>query len=315
VKKWFLLVFVFALLVSLTTQLSFFQKEKNWLKFSPVDEPLVGDLSVDQLTAHSWVVVDLASGSLLVGKNPNIAFPFASLTKIVTALVAYGHFDLDEVLVIDKPYWVGRHMGLVVGEKVKVIDLLAGLLIHSANDAAYALAENYPGGQKAFVLQMNNWVGKQGLERTHFVNFSGEKDSNHYSTAYDLAQLARIFWQTPIFRQLVELEEKVVYSVDGFREHRLQTTNELLKIAPEARGLKTGWTQQAGECFVGLFEIFPKDKQKSHSARQVVTVVLGSQNRFEETLKILDWVKNNVAWEDHSATHSIEIAGTKAKKL
>ncbi|MBL7078423.1 D-alanyl-D-alanine carboxypeptidase [Candidatus Shapirobacteria bacterium] len=310
-KKWLLLSFIFVFLVTLGTQFYFSSFKKEWINFTPVDEPLVEAKAVNSLTARSWLAVDLESGAFLGGKNIDIAFAPASLTKIVTALVAFEHYDLDRILVVGKEYRVGRHMGLVSGEKIKAVDLLSGLLIHSGNDAAYTLAGNYPGGEKAFVERMNQWVKERGFKRTHFVNFDGEEDENHYSTAADLAQLARLLWQNPVLRQMVGLEEKVVMSSDGRYEHRLQTTNELLDLAPEARGLKTGWTEQAGECFVGLFEIISQDDKQ---ARFIITVVLGSEDRFGETLEILNWVKKGVIWKDHSATHSVEIAETKAVK-
>jgi len=312
VKKWLFSIFIFIFLVILLPQFySSSVKKKNWISFTPKSEPLVKSSFPKTLTARSWIVVDLESGSLLGGENMEVAFAPASLTKIVTALVVLEHYDLDQVLEVKEEYRVGRHMALVQGEKIKVIDLLSGLLIHSGNDAAYTLASNYPGGTKAFIARMNQWVREKGFSRTHFVNFDGEEDENHYSTALDLSQLGRIFWQESVLRQLVELGEKVVESTDGRYQHRLQTTNELLELAPEARGLKTGWTEQAGECFVGLFEIVDEENSQSHF---VITVILGSEDRFGETLSILNWIKNSVSWQDHSAIHSIEVAETKPAK-
>ncbi len=306
-----MLTFIFVFLVVLGTQFYFSSFKNKWISFSPVDEPLIKSDFSDSLTARSWLAVDLESGTFLGGKNTDVAFAPASLTKIVTALVALEHYQLDQVLEVKNEYRVGRHMGLVKGEKIKVIDLLFGLLIHSGNDAAYTLANNYPGGEKAFVERMNQWIEKKGFKRTHFVNFDGEEDENHFSTAADLVQLARLFWQNLLLRQMVGLEEKVVVGVEGRYEHRLQTTNELLDLTSEARGLKTGWTEQAGECFVGLFEIGNEDDEQSHL---VVTVILGSEDRFRETLKILNWIKEDVAWKNYSETHSTEVAETKAVK-
>ncbi|MFH1601948.1 MAG: serine hydrolase [Candidatus Shapirobacteria bacterium] len=284
--------------------------QKNWVGFIPQQEAVLQKKFNDNLTARSWMVLDLQSGQVLTAKDPNIAFAPASLTKIATALVALDYYDLDKVLEVKERYWVGRHMGLLRGERIKVIDLLFGLLVHSANDAAYNLASNYSGGVSAFVEKMNLWVKEKGLERTHFANFDGEEDENHYSTAADLAKLARIFLQNPLLAQIVDLEEKVVSDISGSHRHYLQTTNELLGQSGEIRGLKTGWTEQAGECFVGLFEI-----EESGQAHPVLTVVLGSNDRFGETLTLLNWAKESISWKDHSATHSLEIAGTKAVKL
>ena len=108
------------------------------------------------------------------------------------------------------------------------------------------------------------------------------------------------------------LPQKTVWSVDGKISHQLETTNQLLPVLGENRGLKTGWTNQAKECFVGYFEIF---SSPFSPGREILTVVLGSDDRFGETVKLLRWVKNNVVWRDYSENHSLEIAGTKATKL
>lgn len=286
-------------------------KTDRWIEFSPASEPVVKSKFSENLTARSWLVLDLESGTLLAGENFYTALPPASLTKIVTALVILDHFSLDQVLTVDKEYLVGKTMGLVAGEKIKAIDLFTGLLVHSANDAAWVFANSYPEGEKAFIEEMNHYARARGLTRTHFVNFDGEEDDNHYSTAYDLGQLARIMLEEPLVRELIQIRKKTVSGLNGRLSHELETTNQLLDLIPEARGLKTGWTQQAGECFVGYFEI---DVPSDSRSRDLITVLMGSGDRFNETLKILNWVKSSVVWEDHSATHSIEIAGTKAEK-
>jgi len=292
--------------------LSPFKKQDfGWVEFFPVPKPKVEAKFEQKLSAKSWLVMDVKSGSVLEGKDFNLSLPPASLTKIVTALVALKHYSPDQVLLVTQEYPVGRTMGLKAGERLKVIDLLTGLLVHSANDAAYVLASNYPQGTKGFVKQMNLYVQQRGLRRTHFVNFDGEEDEGHYSTAYDLAQLARLLLQQPTARQLMQIRQKTVSDLAGKEEHLLETTNQLLEIVPEAKGLKTGWTQQAGECFVGYFEVLDKKQALPH---EVITVLLGSQDRFGETIRLLNWVKDKVVWEDYSPTHSIETAGTKPKK-
>ncbi|MCD6225670.1 D-alanyl-D-alanine carboxypeptidase [bacterium] len=280
--------------------------------FTPSPRPLVKASFEESLSARSWLVMDVKSGTVLAGKNINVSFPPASLTKIATAIVALNHYSLDEVLTVDKEYPVGRTMGLQKGERIKVIDLLAGLLIHSANDAAYVLAAHFPGGEKAFVGEMNSLVQRMGLKRTVFENFDGEEAIRHYTTAFEIARLARRLLRFPIARELVILPQKTVWSVDGKISHQLETTNQLLPVLGENRGLKTGWTNQAKECFVGYFEIF---SSPFSPGREILTVVLGSDDRFGETVKLLRWVKNNVVWRDYSENHSLEIAGTKATKL
>jgi D-alanyl-D-alanine carboxypeptidase len=182
-------------------------------------------------------------------------------------------------------------MGLKKGEKLTVFDLYLGLLVHSANDAAFVLADNYPGGVVGFIEAMNNKASLLGLYRTHFVNFDGEEDLNHFTTALDIARLSRILLKNELFSTIVELDSAVVRSIDGAIEHRLETTNQLLGVVPEIKGLKTGWTDQAGECFVSYLQL-----EKDGKTRRLVTVVLASTDRFGETENLLDWVKKSVFW-------------------
>jgi len=295
----------------------FFNQKRlfNQINFVSKPQPIVKERFEEKLSAKSWLVMDVESGTLLSGENFYVSFHPASLTKIVTALVALEHFSPDQVLTVRQNYSVGRVMGLATGEKIKVIDLMSGLLIHSANDAGYVLADSYSGGTIAFIKRMNDFVKERGLTRTHFDNFSGENDLSHYSTAYDLAQLARIFLKEPLIKELIQLRKEVVAGVDGDLIHQLETTNQLLGTVSEARGLKTGWTDQAKECFIGYFVIQPLDgiEKQSGEEREIITVVMGSDDRFGETMEVLNWVKESVVWQDYSETHSIEIAGTNPK--
>lgn len=256
---------------------------------------------ISSLSAKSFLVIDFDSGKIIIANHPDLALPPASLTKLLTALVAVEYYQLDDVLEVDKEYRIGKNMGLVVGERIKVFDLLLGLLIHSANDAAYVLARNYPGGERAFIKRMNQKAREIGLRRSNFVNFDGEEDLGHYSTPWDLAQLARVFLKDPVFKGIVQMKRKTVFSADKRFVHQLENTNELLGKIWENKGVKTGWTQEAGECFIGYFEF---------DGRRIITVVLKSKNRFEDTKTLFEWVKENVRWQDYSLIHSGEIAET-----
>jgi len=292
-------------------QKSFFSQ----INFVPKSQPVIKKKFEKKLSARSWLVMDVESGTLLSGENFYVSFHPASLTKIVTALVALEHFSPDQSLTVRQSYLVGRTMGLVAEEKIKVVDLLSGLLIHSANDAGYVLADSYSGGATAFIERMNEFVKERGLTRTHFDNFSGENDPSHYSTAFDLVQLARIFLKEPLIKELIQLRKKVVVDVDGKFIHQLETTNQLLGTVPETRGLKTGWTDQAKGCFIGYFLIQPPDgvEKQNGKEREVITVVMGSDDRFGDTVEILNWIKEGIVWQNYSETHSIEIAGTNPK--
>jgi len=289
-----LLTIMTALLVVAVS--SFFVKEtvlREKIEFSSSSLPVVAKPPRPYLTAKAYLVLDADSGTLLAWRNRGWALPPASLTKIVSALVVLDKYSLDEVLVVDRAYSVGRNISLAEGERMRAGDLLRALMIHSANDAAYVLAANYPGGVAGFVEAMNEKVNKLGFKRTSFINFDGEEDNGHFSTAFELAQLARLLVEDPFLAETVQLSEAEIYDIDGRVVHQLETTNELLGVMPEIKGLKTGWTQQAGECFIGLFE-FEKDGRQ----RRVLTVILGSRDRFGETKKLAKWVKGNVSWQD-----------------
>lgn len=256
------------------------------LPFRKSAEPLI-------VSAKSFLILDEDSGEILVSKDEDVALPPASLTKIITALVSLDYYSLDQVIVVDKVYPIGRNMGLVEGEKLKVVDLMQGLLIHSANDAAYVLAKNYPGGTEKFIEAMNLKAEALGLRRTRFVNFDGEEDDGHYSTAFELAQMARLLIGNDFMAETVQKTGAVVTDQEGKNSHKLETTNELLGVIPEIRGLKTGWTEQAGECFIAYFEL-----EKDGGKRGIITAVLGSSDRFGETEKMVAWVKRNISWRD-----------------
>jgi serine-type D-Ala-D-Ala carboxypeptidase (penicillin-binding protein 5/6) len=263
----------------------------NFFNFQPIDQPVVENDKIDDLSALSYVVVDIDSGSVLLSKNENVSLPPASVTKIMTALVAADYYSKKDVVEVKSDYPIGRNMGLKKGEQFTVFDLYLGLLVHSANDAAFVLADNYPGGVDSFIEAMNNKASLLGLSRTHFTNFAGEEDLDHFTTALDIAKLSRLFLKNELFSTIVELDSAVVRSVDGIGEHQLETTNQLLGVVPEIKGLKTGWTNQAGECFVSYFQLEEEGK-----TRRLVAVILASNDRFGETKRLLEWVKNNVFW-------------------
>lgn len=240
------------------------------------------------LTAKSSVVMDVPSSVIMYQNYPNLALPQASTTKIMTAIVSLESYLLDDVVTVGDRYWEGQSIKLDVGEQVTVENLLYGLLVYSANDAAEVLAAHYPGGRVKFVEEMNNKAVRLNLKNTHFVNPTGIDEIGQYSSALDLARLSAFAIQIPMFSQIVSTKNIVVESIDKKYIYSLSNINTLLFNNPFVKGIKTGWTLLAGECFVGLAE---KD------GRQVITVVLGSTDRFGETSRLIDWVFNNFVWE------------------
>ncbi len=280
------LIIVSGSIISLGWKSEFLSQEK--LDFRPQDLPLVDQtVSLPKLTARSVIVVDRSSGTILFQKSPQLKLHPASITKIATAITALESYALDEVITVNQPYLVGRVMGLESGERITVKNLVYGLLIHSANDAAFVLAGQDQKRINKFVNRMNNFIVQLGLKNTHFANFDGEDDLNHYSSAFDLAQLARRALLNKVFAQAVRTKSMVVRDVEGKINHQLEATNELLGLIPEIRGIKTGWTPQAGECFIGLINFGNHD---------LITVVLDSQDRFEDTKRLIFWAKQAVSW-------------------
>lgn len=271
------------------------------ISFQPKPLPVVSRfVSPPDLVAQSALIVDVDSGTVLFQKKPHLKLHPASITKMATAIVALETYPLDEAVKVDRAYLVGRNMGLQNGETISVENLIYGLLVHSANDAAFVLAGQEENRIRNFVNRMNNFIVQLGLENTYFVNFDGEDDQNHYSTAFDLAHLARWALKNKTFVQAIRTKEMTATDIQGKIVHHLETTNELLDLIPEVKGIKTGWTPQAGECFVGLVQL---------EGRQLITVVLKSNDRFAETKRLIQWAKEAVSWQDYS-THSTEIAGT-----
>lgn len=240
-----------------------------------------------ELSAKSVLVVDLPSWVVMYEKNPNLRLLPASTTKIMTALVALDYYHPEQVLEVPDVFREGQDIKLQKGEKMTVENLLYALLVASANDAAETLAANYPGGRGNFIEAMNQKVASLRLLNTHFVNPTGIDEEGQYTSASDLARLAKIAIQNPVFARIVATDKVVVYSQDLKIAHPMSNINLLLGKVPGIRGIKTGWTINAGECLVGIDE---------RDGRKVITVVLGSQDRFGETEKLFDWVFGNFQW-------------------
>ncbi|OGG18539.1 hypothetical protein A3D78_01840 [Candidatus Gottesmanbacteria bacterium RIFCSPHIGHO2_02_FULL_39_14] len=239
------------------------------------------------LTAESIVVKDIDSGMTLYAKNENkLLFP-ASTTKVMTALVILDEYGLDDIVTVKTVINNGRRMNLVMGEKLTVEALLYGTLVHSANDAAYTLAENYPGGVDAFVMQMNNKAQSLGLNNTHFTNPVGFDDPSHYTSASDLTRLAVFALKNKIIDKIVSTKSITVSDISYTYFHELQNVNQLLGKVAGIAGLKTGYTENAGEVLISKLK---KNDQT------ILIVVLKSADRFAETVALIDWVFNNFQW-------------------
>jgi D-alanyl-D-alanine carboxypeptidase (penicillin-binding protein 5/6) len=195
-------------------------------------------------------LVELKSGRVLLEKNATRRLPPASLTKIMTALIALESAPLQDVVKIDQRA-VAHHSSYSFrpGEEFLLRDLVTAMLVVSANDACEAVAWHVGGDDQGFVSMMNERALLWGLKNTHFSNPCGFDAPEHYSTAADLAKLTERALQEPIFSMIVRTVVRDISTVNGTRRMSLHSTNELL-ADPEVTGVKTGYTSRAGRCLI-----------------------------------------------------------------
>lgn len=256
--------------------------------FSPAPLPVRKLSTFPVLSAQAALVTDLRSATVLYEKNPDEQLPPASTTKIVTALVALDAYSLDDVLTVGSFSVAGKKMGLSADEQMTVENLLYGLLVYSANDAAEVLARNYFGGRAAFVEAMNQKAASLGATSSVFKNPSGLDEEGHVATARDLGKIATFAMRNPVFAKIVSTQEYEAFSVDHAKNYKLANINELLGKVPGVIGVKTGWTEAAKEALVTYVD---------RDGKQLVVVVLASSDRFGETEELIDWSFSNYTWE------------------
>src|SRR5919206_3653349 len=232
-----------------------------------------------KLDAAAWALVDANTGIYLAGKNPDERLPVASTTNVMTALVTMDGADLNEEVAItpQAERFVGSvysNAGLIQGERLSVGELLEAALIPSATEADYTLAQHLGGGSvEAFVEQMNHKADSMGLKNTHFENPAGLDQRGHYSSAKDLATIARAAMKYPVFDDIVNTEQTTITTQN--RAIALTNTNNLLYIYPPADGVKTGTSPAAGPCLVSS----AKEGDESYIA--VLLDAAGEEYRFD----------------------------------
>jgi len=223
-------------------------------------------------------LVDLKSGRVLLEKNATRRLPPASLTKVMTALVAMEAASPQQVVQVDRRALVHRSsLKLHAGEEFLLRDLLTAMLVTSANDACQAVALHVGGEADRFVAMMNERARALGLRDTHFANACGFDAPDHYSTAADLAKLTEQALQVPAISMMVRTVIREIASVDGKRQVPLRSTNELL-LDPDVTGVKTGYTSKAGRCLIAsMFK----------DGHQLLLVGLNFMDRWEQATQLL----------------------------
>ena len=235
-------------------------------------------------TADSAIVVDARDGTVMFAKRPDAVRSIASTTKLMTALLALEKADPNDVFTA--PAYSAQpaesRINLREGERMTVDDLLHALLLESANDAAVALAENISGSRQAFVDEMNARAQELGLDHTSYANPIGLDQAGNYSSAQDLATLARVLLRNRRFARIVDMPSATLES--GIRPRTVRNRNDLVGQYPWVDGVKTGYTLNAGNVLVGAAARGPRAR--------VVSVVLGEPTeatRDGDTLTLLGW--------------------------
>lgn len=237
--------------------------------------------SPQNLTAKSAIVIEASTGEVLYEKNARERRYPASTTKIMTIITALEAGNTNDVVTVgaSAANTEGSSMGLAPDEKIKLEDLLYGLALVSGNDAAVAIAEHISGSVGKFAGLMTDKARKIGAVRTHFTNSSGLPDSDHYTTADDLARIAAYGYKNPKFAEIVGTVLKEIPRAHS-RGETYYNENKLLQIYNGANGVKTGYTEAAGRCLVAAAK---------RGNIQLITVVLDADYMFTDSMNLLDY--------------------------
>ena len=262
------------------------------------------------VAAKAALLIDLNTGRTVYEQDADERVYPASLTKIMTCLIALENGNLSDVITIDEAALAGLDqdssvVGLQVGEQITLEDLLYCMMVHSGNDAANAVAEYIAGSTADFVRMMNERAYALGCKDTHFNNPHGLHDESHYTTARDLARITQAALKSENFRQIVDTAEYVIPESATGQEHKLKTTNLLIYEStgnslyyPRATGVKTGYTSAAGRCLVATAE---------DDGIRFLSVLCGAKTTilesgdllmesFPETIKLLDYGFDNFSY-------------------
>lgn len=236
------------------------------------------------------ILIDADTGQVLGAKNPDVKLPMASTTKIMTALIALEKGSLDDTITLSEEAALqeGSSMYTSPGESYSLEEMLYGLMLNSGNDAAWALAEHIGGSVSSFVEAMNERARELGAVHTHFANPSGLPDPQHYSTARDLALIAKAAMEREDFRRIVSTKARNVPWPVKDTDKLLINHNRLLWRYEGADGIKTGYTNEARQCLVA---------SATRGDRRLIAVVLKSEGNsvWTDAEQLCDWGFANFA--------------------
>lgn len=243
-----------------------------------------------QLGSQAIVLMDATSGEVIYELNSHARRAPASVTKIMTALIAIERGNLNDWVTVeyDPEPLVNEQSSMMwvnPGERVRLEDLVYGLMLPSGNDAAEAIANYIAGSEDGFVKLMNEKAQELGMSDTHYANPHGLDQEDHYTSAYDLAVLARYAMRNAAFREIASAKIWTVHGIE--RTWDVYNLNKLLFIYPDADGIKIGYTDNAGKTIVASV---------NHQGHRVYAVLMGSWNLWADTPALYDWAFGNYTW-------------------
>ena len=248
-----------------------------------------------KILAQSFLEYDTYSGKVLASKNSDKKWPMASLAKIMTAIVVLENdSDLEKEFKITKDVLVKSEsfeggVDLVVGETWRVYDLLQMMLIKSSNTAAFAIEKVLENDGIVLVDKMNEKAKELGMEQTTFNDPAGLDDINTISNAEDLGKMIEYSFKHDLIQKILTTQKENIATADMKTMKSLVSTNQLLGVIPDILSGKTGFTDLAKGNMILVVKASPDSK--------LVSIVLGSDDRFGETKKIIDWAKKAYKWE------------------
>jgi D-alanyl-D-alanine carboxypeptidase (penicillin-binding protein 5/6) len=247
-------------------------------------EPATMPPGAPPIRAAAGILVNMDTGEILWERDPHVPFAPASLTKVLTTLVALKNFSPDQEVTITQAA-LGQAsddtvMGLAAGETLSVRELIEGMLLPSGDDAASAIAVDTV-GEGRFVAAMNAQVAALGLRDSHFSNTSGLDDPQLYASAYDLAVIATFTYdQSPLFDLIVDSPTIDLPATPDHPAFQLENLDQLLQDYPAAVGVKPGWTGNAGACLIGMAQ---------RDGHALMAVLLNADYPAQEEARLLDW--------------------------
>lgn len=286
-----LLFLVSGALLDLILRFYNFEKKVREFPFEIISEqyPVFKSPINPDISAKAVVIMDKDSKTVLFSKNPNLLFSMASTTKIMTSIVALDFYKMNDVLTIKTENVEGVNVGFKIGEKLLFADILYAMLLPSGNDAALALAQNYPGGEGAFIKKMNEKAKALHLDNTNFADTIGLEDSRDYTTSLDLARLASTALENKVFAKIVATKTWEIADVAGKNKYTLKNLNKLLGVSG-INGVKTGYTNEAGQVLV-TSKVEVDSDNKEHT---LMIVIMDSLDRFWDTSKLLYLISGNI---------------------